>query len=217
VAEDLEETQNVAVPEDTSDPYLRKWVKIPENPVLRHPERVYKEDFRDPSTAWQADDGSWRITVGAQIGTDGMALLYKSDDLVHWELETNVLRAIPRTGMWECLDFYPVASMGQTGLDTSVRGPSVKHVLKVSAFDTKRDYYAVGSYDVVTEAFTPINQQLDVIYALQYDQGKFYASKSFYDPVKQRRVNWGWSNESDTEAQDIAKGWASLLVSKLSV
>jgi hypothetical protein len=87
----------------------------------------------------------------------------------------------------------------------------------VSAFDTKRDYYAVGSYDVVTEAFTPINQQLDVIYALQYDQGKFYASKSFYDPVKQRRVNWGWSNESDTEAQDIAKGWASLLVSKLSV
>jgi beta-fructofuranosidase len=210
----MEETQNVALPEDASDPYLRKWVKIPENPILKHPEGVRIDDFRDPSTAWQLDDGSWRMIVGTQYGTNGTALLYRSDDLVHWELMEKVLHTIPETGMWECLDFYPVPCEGKNGLDTSVRGPSVKHVLKVSAFDTKRDYYAVGSYDVVTEAFTPINQELDVIYALQFDEGKFYASKSFYDPVKQRRINWGWTNESDSEAHDIAKGWASLLVSK---
>lgn len=205
------------MPADASDPYLRKWVKIPENPILKHPEGVRKDDFRDPSTAWQLDDGTWRTTVGTQFGTTGTALLYKGDDLVHWKLMKNVLRAIPETGMWGCLDFFPVASMGQHGLDTSVRGPSVKHVLKVSSLDSMRDYYAVGSYDVATEAFAPANQDLDVIYGLQYDHGKFYASKSFYDPVKQRRINWGWANESDARAHDIAKGWASLLVSELSV
>lgn len=210
LAEDLEQTQNMAVPGDAGDLYLRRWVKIRENPLLRHPDGVYKEDFRDPSTAWQVEDGSWRITVGAQVGTDGMALVYKSDDLVHWELEKNVLHAIPGSGMWECLDFFPVASMGQRGLDTSTRGPSVKHVLKVSSYNDQRDYFAVGSYNEVTGAFTPINQELGVLYGLQYDHGKFYASKSFYDPVKKRRIVWGWSNESDTEAQDIAKGWASL-------
>merc|ERR1719230_2239689 len=25
------------------------------------------------------------------------------------------------------------------------------------------------------------------------DQGALYASKDFYDPVKQRRINWGWA------------------------
>lgn len=25
------------------------------------------------------------------------------------------------------------------------------------------------------------------------DMGRFYASKDFYDPVKQRRINWGWA------------------------
>ena len=25
------------------------------------------------------------------------------------------------------------------------------------------------------------------------DQGNFYASKDFYDPVKDRRINWGWA------------------------
>ncbi|KAG0604490.1 hypothetical protein M758_10G175800 [Ceratodon purpureus] len=210
LAEDLEQTQNMAVPDDASDPFLRNWVKSSENPLLRHPDGVYKEDFRDPSTAWQVEDGSWRITIGTQVETDGMALVYKSRDLLHWELEKNVLYTIPGSGMWECLDFYPVASTGRRGLDTSTRGPSVNHVLKVSSYNDQHDYYAVGSYNEVTQAFTPVNQELGVLHGLQYDYGKFYASKSFYDPVKKRRILWGWSNESDTVAQDIAKGWASL-------
>lgn len=216
VAADLEETQNIAVPANASDPYLRDWVKLPENPVLRHPVGIDKEDFRDPTTAWQLDDGSWRMTLGARLGKNswgqiGMALLYRSDDLLHWELEKNVLRALPQTGMWECLDFFPVGSSGQIGLDTSSRGPAIRHILKVSSFDLKRDYYAVGFYNEVTETFTPVNGELDLISGLLYDYGKFYASKSFFDPKKLRRINWGWSNESDTEAQDIAKGWASLM------
>lgn len=214
VADDFEQSQNLAVPEDLSDPLLRRWVKNPENPVLRHPVGIDKVDFRDPTTAWQVDDGSWRILVGAKMGRDGMALLYKSRDLLHWELEENVLLTVPGSGMWECLDFFPIAPFGREAFDNSVNGPHIKHVLKVSFFDDKHDHYAVGTYNLSTESFSPSNPALDIQHGWHYDYGKFYASKSFYDPVKKRRIIWGWSNESDTEAQDIAKGWASLQVNQ---
>ena len=42
--------------------------------------------------------------------------------------------------------------------------------------------------------------------------GDFYASKSFFDPAKKRRVLWGWANESDTVTDDRHKGWAGIQV-----
>lgn len=48
--------------------------------------------------------------------------------------------------------------------------------------------------------------------ALRYDDGWFYASKSFFDSAKNRRINWGWVVETDSREDDIEKGWAGLLV-----
>lgn len=45
------------------------------------------------------------------------------------------------------------------------------------------------------------------------DFGNYYASKSFYDSNKGRRILWGWSNESDSSSDDVAKGWAGIHVS----
>jgi sucrose-6-phosphate hydrolase SacC (GH32 family) len=45
---------------------------------------------------------------------------------------------------------------------------------------------------------------------MRYDWGNFYASKTFYDPAKRRRVLWGWVGEADSERADVSKGWASL-------
>ena len=211
-----EQTQNIAYPSDPSDPMLRKWVKDPENPIMRHPAGVGIKDFRDPTTAWKDEDGRWVLTVGAKMGTTGMALLYKSDDLKHWELQTNSLHAVPRTGMWECVDFYPIANLGQAALDSYLGSPPSKYVLKVSLDDDRHDYFALGSYNRMSESFVPDDVTRDAGIGLRYDYGKFYASKTFFDPVKQRRILWGWVNESDSEANDIAKGWASLMVPTLS-
>jgi hypothetical protein len=47
------------VPADPSNLLLRKWVKVPENPIARHPiEVVSNITLRDPTTVWQEDDGS---------------------------------------------------------------------------------------------------------------------------------------------------------------
>jgi beta-fructofuranosidase len=55
----FEETHNKAIPADPSDPLPRKWVKVHENPIARHPSEIVSNiTFRDPTVAWQEDDGS---------------------------------------------------------------------------------------------------------------------------------------------------------------
>lgn len=41
--------------------------------------------------------------------------------------------------------------------------------------------------------------------ALRYDYGKFYASKTFFDRVKKRRILWGWINESSSVDDDVKR------------
>jgi beta-fructofuranosidase len=116
--------------------------------------------------------------------------------------------------MWECPDFFPVGKAGvEKGLDTSEYGEGVeKHVLKSSLDLTRYDYYTIGTYDNVKERYVPDNPTGDVYQRLQYDYGNFYASKTFFDPVKQRRILLGWANESDSVGHDKAKGWAGIQV-----
>jgi beta-fructofuranosidase len=90
-------------------------VKADNNPIIEVPPAIHHtDDFRDPATAWLEDDGVWRSIIGTKVdnadGTmDGMALLYKSSDFRNWELEENsYLHKVAGSGMWECVDFYPV-------------------------------------------------------------------------------------------------------------
>ncbi|KAK4846231.1 hypothetical protein QYF36_014664 [Acer negundo] len=45
---------------------------------------------------------------------------------------------------------------------------------------------------------------------LRYDYGKFYASKTFFDDEKKRRILWGWTNESSSAKDDVLKGWSGI-------
>lgn len=200
------QVQNLAVPADPSDPLLRRWSKAAANPVILPPAGVGPKDFRDPTTAWAAaDGGSWLIAIGTKDDSAsahaGVALVYRTVDFVKYELVPGELRRVEGTGMWECVDFYPVSD-------------GAKHVLKASLDDDRRDYYAIGSYDEGRNEWVPDDSAADVGVGLRYDWGNFYASKSFYDPAKRRRVLWGWVGEADSEAADVRKGWASLQVPK---
>ncbi|GAB4857045.1 hypothetical protein Ancab_014956 [Ancistrocladus abbreviatus] len=204
------QVQNLAYPADLSDPLLINWVKYPGNPVLLPPPGINVKDFRDPTTAWYTTQGKWRITIGSKKNRTGISLVYETDDFKHFKLLDSVLHAVPGTGMWECVDFYPVSLIDTNGMDTSVNGPHVKHVLKASLDDDKKDYYALGSHDEERGVWIPDSTVNDVGIGLRYDYGKFYASKTFYDQEKKRRVLWGWIPEADSELADIKKGWASL-------
>ncbi|XP_061357832.1 acid beta-fructofuranosidase-like isoform X2 [Gastrolobium bilobum] len=204
------QVQNLAYPADPSDPLLIDWIKYPGNPVLFPPPAIDPSDFRDPTTAWLTSQGKWRISIGSKINQTGIALIYDTEDFKTYERVEGMLRAVPGTGMWECVDFYPVSSKAQHGLDTSINGADVKHVMKVSLDEDRYDYYALGTYDEKNVKFIPDDSKNDVGIGLKYDYGVFYASKTFYDPGMGRRVLWGWIGEFDSEYADVAKGWASL-------
>ncbi|KAJ1277461.1 hypothetical protein BS78_04G006000 [Paspalum vaginatum] len=218
------QVQCLAVPSDPADPLLTNWTKYEGNPVLYPPPGIGPKDFRDPTTAWlDPSDRSWRIVIGSKDdrGHAGIAVVYRTRDLVSFELLPGLLHRVEGTGMWECIDFYPVATRGrgaERGVDMAdamsengAVADDVVHVMKASMDDDRHDYYALGTYDARANAWTPLDDGgRDVGTGLRYDWGKFYASKTFYDPAKRRRVLWGWVGETDSERADVAKGWASL-------
>ncbi|XP_037466558.1 beta-fructofuranosidase, insoluble isoenzyme 1-like isoform X2 [Triticum dicoccoides] len=201
------QVQNVAIPKNKSDPLLREWVKPDYNPIIVPDSGMNVTQFRDPSTAWHID-GQWRILVGGEKGSHGQAYVYRSTDFKHWVRAKHPLHSAIN-GMWECLDFFPVLMQGKKGLDTSDHSGRVKYVLKSSLEKARYDYYTIGTYNSRTERYVPDDLNGDY-HRLRYDYGKFYASKTFFDPARQRRVLVGWANESDTVPDDIAKGWSGI-------
>ncbi|XP_050227899.1 beta-fructofuranosidase, insoluble isoenzyme 1-like [Mercurialis annua] len=202
--------QNYAVPKNLSDPYLREWIKPKEyNPAINPGPNVNASAFRDPTTAWFVN-GQWYLIVGSRRKHRGVAYLYKSKDFKTWVKTPHPLHSKAKTGMWECPDFYPVALSGGNGLDTSIVNGDLKHVLKVSLDLTRYEYYTVGTYDKKKNRYTPDRGSVDGWAGLRYDYGNFYASKTFFDPSKNRRILWGWANESDPMEQDMKKGWAGI-------
>ncbi|KAM0913192.1 hypothetical protein ACQ4PT_012332 [Festuca glaucescens] len=191
------QVQCLAFPSDPSDPLLTNWTKYEGNPVLYPPPHIREKDFWDPTTAWyDGTNGMWQIVIGSKDDRHaGMALTYKTKNFIDFELIPRVLHRVPATGMWECIDLYPVG--GARGIDMTEA--------VVAASNSGR-----GRYDAATNKWTPLDVDADVGIGLRYDWGKFYASKTFYDLAKKRRVLWGWVGETNSERADVAKGWASL-------
>nr|XP_043634732.1 beta-fructofuranosidase, soluble isoenzyme I-like [Erigeron canadensis] len=212
-AYDLSQLQCLAYAVNSSDPLLIEWKKYEGNPVLFPPPGVGFKDFRDPSTLWMGPDGKYRMVMGSKHNeTIGCALIYHTTNFTHFELLEEPLHAVPHTGMWECVDLYPVSTTHTYGLDIAVdNGPNVKYVLKQSGDEDRHDWYAIGTYDIVKDKWYPDDPENDVGLGLRYDFGKFYASKTFYDQHKKRRVLWGYVGETDPQTYDLSKGWANIL------
>ncbi|PON96018.1 Glycoside hydrolase [Trema orientale] len=204
------QVQNLALPKNLSDPFLMEWTKSPHNPLMTPVNGIDPTLFRDPTTAWRGPDDIWRVIVGAQIDGNGLAILYKSRDFVKWTRFETPLHSSKNTIMWECPDFYPVGINGSDGNNHyTVRDQyEKKYVLKASFNNS--DHYVVGKYAPETEEFKVKTDFLEDGSDLRYDYGKFYASKSFYDGEKRRRVIWGWVSESDSGSDAKRKGWSGL-------
>ncbi|KAL6651857.1 hypothetical protein ACP70R_010782 [Stipagrostis hirtigluma subsp. patula] len=207
-----QQVQNLALPKNPSDPLLREWDKPSYNPIIPLPADVPGDKFRDPSTAWLGRDGLWRIAVSAEVSGVASTLVYRSADFLRWERNAAPLHSSRAAGMVECPDLFPVKPRGEDGLDASARGPGVRHVLKLSVMDTLQDYYMVGRYDDAADTFSPAEPERgdDVRNWRRLDYGHVYASKSFFDARKNRRVLWAWANESDSQADDVARGWSGV-------
>ncbi|XP_062024850.1 beta-fructofuranosidase, insoluble isoenzyme CWINV1-like [Rosa rugosa] len=209
-----QQVQNLAFPKNLSDPFLSEWIKIPQNPLISPTlaNQINATAFRDPTTAWLGPDKHWRLVIGSLRNQAGVAYLYRSKDFLYWVKAKHPLHSQKKAGMWECPDFFPVLKDSSTGVgvDTSTYGPHVKHVFKISLNDTRKEYYVIGTYNPSKDIYIPDEGSVESDSGLRYDYGKFYASKTFFDSAKNRRILWGWINESSNPKSDIRKGWSGL-------
>ncbi len=180
-----QETQCIA----TSSDNLQTWDKHPANPVIPViPAGLDLIGFRDPFL-WKEDDGRWYMLLGSGIkGQGGVALLYRSPNLIEWEYLNPLYIGLPEeSGInWECPNFLDLGA---------------KHMLVVSPHG--RPIYWLGEY--ANHRYTPdaVPQRLDW-------GDVFYAPNSLRDPAG-RWLMWGWIREARSRNQYAAAGWASCL------
>lgn len=164
-----EQTQCIAYSEDGIH-----FTKYEGNPVIYPPEGVPSDLFRDPKV-WK-HDGIYYMVCGASRDKRGMALLYRSKDMLHWEFFSVLARSRGEWGyMWECPDFYRLGD---------------KYVLMFSPMgDSERKaVYLVGDFDYDTGKFIwQTSGEID--WGMDY-----YAPQSFLAPDG-RRIIVGWANE----------------------
>ena len=191
-ADKLREVQMLATAEDED---LLHWKKRAAPVIATPPSGMKVTGFRDPCP-WKEDDG-WYLAVGSGVRDQGgCVLLYRSQDLRHWEYLHPLVWGKPNgkqavnpcdSGeMWECPDFFPLGD---------------KYCLLYST--EGQVIWTTGHYDRKTHVYTPEQRGL-------LDHGAYYAPKSFLAPDG-RRILWGWIPERRPEAEYSAAGWAGLM------
>ena len=166
----FEQTQCIAYSDDGIH-----FEKYAGNPVLTPPEGVPAHQFRDPKV-WK-HEGTYYMVCGASRDNKAQALLYRSDDMIHWRFFNVLAESRGEWGyMWECPDFYPVGDNGKYALMVSPMGASERTVV-----------YMVGDFDYETGKFSyQISGEID--WGFDY-----YAPQSFVAPDG-RRLLVAWAN-----------------------
>jgi sucrose-6-phosphate hydrolase SacC (GH32 family) len=170
---------NLAFPTNPdSDPLYHNWTKYENNPVVNNTQR-------DPSTAWKTEYGEWRLTSYDTT-------TYGSKDFRSW-YEIGKNKDFPEG---ECPSFFEFPRVVDRVNSSSPKTIFPTHVHKASI--SRKDWMQVGTWQDgkpgQTGSFTPtpgfdFNRKI-------IDAGDFYASKDFYDPLKKRRINYGWATVS---------------------
>lgn len=165
-----EQTQCVAWSEDGIS-----FEKYENNPVLTAPEWVNPSLFRDPKV-WKHGDRFYMVCGAGSRDGRGQALLYCSDDLLHWDFVNVLAESRGEWGiMWECPDFYLLGDA---------------YVLTISPIKAGEHtaVYFTGDFDYDTGKFAwQVSGEMD--WGLDY-----YAPQSFV-AEDGRRIVVSWANE----------------------
>ena len=189
----LRESQLLATALDDD---LVQWKKLDKPVIPLPPANLVVTGFRDPCL-WREGDGWWYLGIGSgERGKGGCVLLYRSQDLHHWDYLHKLAEGIPNgkqtanpcdSGeMWECPDFFEI---------------NKTHCLLYST--ANKVLWTTGEYDAESHIYTPTRSGV-------LDHGTYYAPKSFLAP-DQRRILWGWIRETRPEAEYTSAGWAGAM------
>lgn len=194
----LEQEQCIAIGDGIA------YEKLEQNPVIgaKHlPDFVKVSDFRDPKIFKR--DGKFYCLLGAQVFEEqvGTMLLYKSDDLIHWEYVGETLRA-PKDGsmgiVFECPDYFRIG-----GKDVILTSPIEMPRQGYRYNNLSSAVYFVGQMNWETGAFT-------VEHYDEIDGGfDFYAPQTLEDDNGERiLIAWAQMWKRNFVTDELGHGWA---------
>ncbi|CAJ1036001.1 putative Glycosyl hydrolase family 32 N-terminal domain/Glycosyl hydrolase family 32 C terminal [Leishmania shawi] len=189
---------------------LNTFEKSPLNPLVTEesaPGLVGLENFRDPTEWWQdpANPDQWLIAFVARIadsdGDNAHVILFSTTDPTFQSgysfSHSLYVYKYSTDKMLESPDFFTLHEGGE-------------HYLKVSNIRSHRDYIVYGSYQADPSTGKYIFAEDSERSFTFIDYGPFYASKTFYDPILNRRMIWGWTNDELSSQQITSKGWSGV-------
>ncbi len=171
-----------------------------DEPVIDHVPSGYTEHFRDPKV-WK-DGEFFYCVIGAQRSDlTGAIVVYRSSDLLNWELLGELKTGLPKFGyMWECPDYFEMN--GQAVLLFCPQGVDAKG-------EQYRNIYQSGY--VSGQPLQLPNLELSHGSFRELDYGfDFYAPQTAIAPDG-RRVLVGWMGLPDTAYPTDSHGWAHCL------
>ncbi|KAG5486549.1 hypothetical protein CUR178_07916 [Leishmania enriettii] len=168
---------------------------------------VATENFRDPTEWWQdpANPDRWLIAFVARIkdaeGDNAHVIVFSTEDPTFQSgyrfSHSLYVYKYDLDRMFECPDFFTLNEGGE-------------HFLKVSTMPSHRDYIVYGSYQLSTTSDQYVFVEDPERSFTFIDYGPFYAAKTFYDPILNRRTIWGWTKDELSNEQIIANGWSGV-------
>ncbi|CAE7947125.1 CWINV4 [Symbiodinium sp. KB8] len=180
----------LAVPSNASDPLYTNWSKTGSAFGKNFSNPILSNTGDDPSTAWKTEHGEWRVIGNQACEPEGGNPIYGSMDFVQWyKVGCTSLQA------GECPSLFPLPKLtpgSERYLETQGELPNYVHKagagpdrLQVGTWtDGRPGPEGLGTVGTWTQLPGSREVSLD-IYA-------GYASKDFWDPVKERRILWLW-------------------------
>ncbi|WP_322925393.1 sucrose-6-phosphate hydrolase [Paenibacillus campi] len=171
-----------------------------EQPVIAAVPAGYTEHFRDPKV-WR-DGDSFYCVIGAQRSNlSGAIVMYRSPNMVDWELLGELETALPQFGyMWECPDYWEMN--GQAVLLFCPQGLAAEG-------EQYRNIYQSGYVSGKPLALPELKLEHGSFRELDYGFD-FYAPQTTTRPDG-RRILVGWMGLPDTHYPTDGHGWAHCL------
>ncbi|PYY29706.1 Sucrose-6-phosphate hydrolase [Paenibacillus illinoisensis] len=188
--------QCVAVSEDGEE--FRKL-----GPLFEHP-AGYTRHVRDPKV-WQDSQGTWWLIVGAQReNLTGDALIYTSEDLIHWSSQGSFFEQEQSFGyMWECPDVIQFPEQ-----DVFVFSPQGLEEEGDKYRNPNQSGYIVGLLSETGKFLGKLSEFNELDHGFD-----FYAPQTF--KTDNRIIMFGWmsamTGEIEQAVPTIQEGWVHTL------
>ncbi|SDI47891.1 beta-fructofuranosidase [Pseudomonas flavescens] len=168
-------------------------------PVIATPPAPHIMHFRDPKV-WKRGE-LWWMALGARQADDPQLLLYRSEDLHHWDYLGCALQGRRETDgyMWECPDLFEL-----DGCDVFLYSPQGLQPSGYDKWNKFQNSYRIGQLDD-SGRFSPCGE----VHELDHGHD-FYAAQTLLAPDG-RRLLWAWMDMWDSPMPSQAHHWCGAL------